>query len=357
METSLTALEAYLSQLASRDLFSGVVRITRADGELFAGAYGFASRAWQVPNTLAVRFDTASITKLFTAVAVLQQVDLGRLDLQTRAVEYLELQGTAISPAVSLGQLLNHTSGIGDDADEENGEDYADLWVERPNYSVSEAVHFLPQFAHRPANFPPGEGCRYCNCGYVLLGLMLEKASGMGYRDYVRQNVFARAGMQASDFFHMAEIHPNVAEGADPLRDEARQVTGWMRNIYSYPPVGTPDGGAHVTAADLDRFLRAVKAGRLLSAESTRFFFTPQVLHRRLDTWDEMYGPGLWFHVEQDGQVLFYEKDGENAGVSGLVRHYPARDLSLVMLCNMQGAAWEPAREIHQRIVAGQFDA
>lgn len=350
------ALENHFASLAENDTFSGVVRITRGDEEVFSAAYGYASRAWKAPNTLATRFDTASITKLFTAVAAMQQIDAGTLSFETRAVDYLGLKDTSISPEANLFHLLTHSSGIGDDADEENGEEYADLWVDKANYSVTEAAHFLPQFAYKPANFPPGQGCRYCNCAYVLAGLMVEKATGMNYRDYVRQNIFARVGMTDTDFFHMAEVHENVAEGADPVKDEAGNVTGWKRNIYSYPPIGTPDGGAHVTAADLDRFLRAVKRGGLLSPEMTRSFFTPQVFHSQRDGWKLMYGPGLWFRVEEDGNILFYEKEGQNAGVSGLIRHYPAHDLSVVILTNMEEAAWDPIVDIHKMLAARNYE-
>src|SRR4029077_4044062 len=132
--------------------------------------------------------------------------------------------------------------------EEEEGEDYEDLWKTKPNYSVMTTADFLPQFIHKPPNFPPGEGCRYCNVGYVLLGLMIEKASGMTYRDYVRQHIFKRAGMQHCDFFRMDRVHENVAEGCDPIYNDTNTIVEWKKNIYSYPPVGSPDGGAHVTA-------------------------------------------------------------------------------------------------------------
>lgn len=345
-------LHAYFKELEAQDKYSGVVRITCRRETLFEGAYGFASRAWRVPNTLAMRFDTASITKLFTSVAVLQQVDAGKLSLQSGAVDVLGLQGTEISPQVTLHHLLTHSSGIADDADEEAGEDYADLWVEKANYSVTKAEHFLPQFVHKPANFPPGQGCRYCNCAYILAGLMLEKVTGMDYRDYVRRNIFARLGMKDSGFFHMAEVNPNVAEGTDPITNSTGAITGWRRSIYSYPPIGTPDGGAHVTASDLDRFLRAVKTGELLSPQSTLYFFTPQVFHSQRESWKLMYGPGLWFRVQEDGEVLFYEKEGQNAGASGLIRHYPGRDLSLVLLSNLEHGVWDPVVKVHEMIMA-----
>ena len=350
------ALERYLRDLEAADAFSGVVRITVGGEERFAGAYGFASRAWGMRNTLETRFDTASITKLFTAVAALQQVDAGAFGLETSAIGYLGLEGTVISPDVTVRHLLTHTSGIGDDADEEAGESYEAVWRDRPNYSVREAIDFLPQFVHRAPNFPPGQGCRYNNCGYVLLGLMVERATNRPYRDVVREDVFAPAGMADSDFLSMDRVNDRLAEGADPIRDEAGAITGWKRNIYSYPPIGSPDGGAHVTAADLDRFMRAVLEGRLLSAELTAAFLAPQVVHSVRDGWVEHYGFGPWFRVDDDGTLVFLEKEGSNAGVSGLVRHYPARDLTVVMLSNLEDGVWEPIRTAHEMVMAGAFD-
>ena len=282
-------------------------------------------------------------------------IDQERLAFDTGVVDFLDLEGSAISKDVTVFHLLTHTSGIGDDADEEAGESYAALWKTRPNYAVTKTADFLPQFIHKPANFPPGQGCRYCNCGYILLGLLIEKSSGMTYRDYVRQNIFARAGMSHSDFFHMDRVHEAVAEGSDPLKDESAQIIGWKRNIYSYPPVGSPDGGAHVTAKDLDRFLRAVKAGELLSPSLTGAFFTPQVHHRLMPGGVEKFGYGLAFFIDQADHVVYCEKDGINAGVSGRIRHYPQEDINVVLLSNMESGVWEPMEKIHEMVVAGQL--
>jgi CubicO group peptidase (beta-lactamase class C family) len=349
-------MDRYLRDLEAIDAFSGVVRVTVGDDERFAGAYGFASRAWRVRNTMDTRFDTASITKLFTAVATLQQVDARAFGLETSAVGYLGMEGTAISPDVTVRHLLTHTSGIGDDADEEAGESYEDVWRTRPNYSVLETADFLPQFVHRPPNFAPGQGCRYNNCGYVLLGLMIERATGRPYRDVVREDVFAPAGMPDSDFLRVDRVNERLAEGADPIRDDAGSIVGWKRNIYSYPPIGSPDSGAQVTASDLDRFLRAVKGGRLLSVELTEAFLTPQVVWRVRDGWTQHSGYGPWFHVDDDGVLVFLEKEGANPGVSGLIRHYPARDLTVVMLSNLEDGVWDPIRVAHEMILEGAFD-
>jgi len=350
---ALDELERYFQQRTQQDAFSGAVLITQGCSQLFAGGYGYASRSWKVPTTLTMRFDSASVTKLFTAVATLQLIDRGFLAFDTPVIDFLGLQETAIPRTVNVFHLLTHTSGIADDAEEESGEDYADIWKTRPNYAVTQTADFLPQFAYKPPNFPPGQGCRYCNCGYVLLGLLIEKASGLFYRDYVRQQIFAPADMLHSDFLRMDLTDDDVAEGCDPLRDEQGTIVAWKKNIYSYPPIGSPDGGAHVTVGDLDRFLRKVKAGSLLSSQLTAAFFTPQVLHHAQDDWKQMYGYGIEFAVDGAGKVLFAQKEGNNAGVSAVIRHYPDRDLNVVLLANIQNGAWEPLSTIHRLLTAG----
>jgi CubicO group peptidase (beta-lactamase class C family) len=321
--------------------FSGVVLIRSGATTLFEGAFGLASPRWNVANTMDTRFDTASITKLFTSVAVLQQVEKGNLDLEASIHHYADLEGTAIPIGVNLLHLLTHTSGIADDADEEAGEDYAALFLEKPNYSVVETKDFLPQFADKEPNAEPGVECRYCNAGYILAGLALEKVTGTSYRQYVFDHVFGPAGMTDSGFYDRRDAAPRVAEGGD-LDDQGR----WVSNIYSYPPIGSPDGGAHTTAADLLRFLDAVRDGSLLNAELTEEFFSPQVEHDE----ETKYGFGLEFDLNDDGTVRTYYKDGINAGASGIVRHYLGENIDVVVLSNTEDGAWDVITEIDERL-------
>ena len=358
---SFDQLHTALEDLADDAGFAGVVAVRRGLEHLFEGGYGPASRRWPVPVELGTRFDTASITKLFTAVAVLQQVDAGRIGLAESIHDFVDLAGTQIPSEATIRHLLTHTSGIADDADEEAGEDYAALWVDKPCYAVTETIHFLPQFVHKTPNFPPGEGCRYCNVGYVLAGLALEKVTGMPYREYVVGHVFERAGMATAGFFDRRDAEPDVAEGWDPVRDEAGSITGWRQNIFSYPPIGSPDGGAHVTAGDLLTFVAAVRSGALLSPETTAAFLTPQVVHDTREDGSAMHhGFGLEFDVAPDGTVRSWSKDGVNAGASGIVRHYPDRGVDVVVLAATEGGAWTPARWVHDLVlglpVAGGSD-
>jgi CubicO group peptidase (beta-lactamase class C family) len=322
-----------LEQALPTDDFNGVVVVRQAGREIFARAYGLATPRWRVPNTLDTRFDTASITKLFTSVAVLQQVAAGTLDLDASIHRYTDLAGTTISEEVTLRHLLTHTSGIADDADEEAGEDYAALFVDRPCYAVMTTADFLPQFAHKEPLAAPGVRARYCNVGYVLAGLALEAVTGEPYRCYVRREVFGRTGMRSAGFFDRREAEPDVAEGWDPVDG------GWRANIYSYPPIGSPDGGAHCTARDLLRFLEGVRGGVLLPPDLTEAFLSPQVRHND-KVW---YGFGLAFAGPT------YYKEGVNAGASGILIHYGASDADAVVLSNTERGTWPVLEELNRR--------
>jgi len=154
----------------------------------------------------------------------------------------------------------------------------------------------------------------------------------------------------------MADCTPDVAEGCDPVRDGGGAITGWKRNIYAFPPIGSPDSGAQVTAPDLDRFLRAIRirGGKLLTPATARRFFTPQIRYKNQDGWEMRYGLGMWCYVEPDGHVICCQKEGYNAGVSAVMRYFPDSDVHLVILSNMAEGAWEPSWRAHKVIVTGE---
>lgn len=318
--------------------FTGVVALRQGDRTLFEGAYGLASPRWGVPNTLETRFDTASITKLFTSVAVLRLVGRRLLDLDASIHDYVDLDGTTIAREVTLRHLLTHTSGIADDADEEAGEEYSDLWLERPVNAVTTTRDFLPQFATKEPLARPGEQCRYCNVGYVLAGLAVEGVTGGPYRDYVAAEVFTPAGMSSSGFFDRRWAEPDVAEGFDPGPDGRLE-----QNLFKSPPIGSPDGGALVTAGDLLRFLAAVRRGALLPPDLTTLFLTPQVRHD-----DEVeYGFGLEFTGPD------WWKEGCYDGASGIAMHYGRSGIDAVVLSNTREGAWPVVRELDRLAEAG----
>jgi CubicO group peptidase (beta-lactamase class C family) len=327
-----------LDEFLEQNEFSGTVLIKRGNATIFDAVMGKASRRWDVLNTADTRFDSSSITKLFTSVAVLQQVSKGELDLETSIHHYVDLADSEIDPAVTLLHVLTHTSGIADDVDEEEGESYTELWSEFPTYTIMEPADQLPTFINKESIAAPGVECVYSNAGYVLAGLALERATEEKYRQYVFDEVFTPAGMIDSGFYDRRDAAPRVAEGWDFIDGR------WVSNIYSAPPIGLPDGGAHVTAADLVRFIQAVRNGELLNTEYTQEFLTPQVQYDE-ETW---YGFGLEFDMNEDGSVRSYFADGVGPGASGIVRHYLEADLDVVVLSNSEECAWPIIREIDE---------
>ena len=179
---------------------------------------------------------------------------------------------------------------------------------------------------------------------------MVEKATGSTYREYVQQNIFDRAGMTRAGFFEMDGVEPEVAEGVYPLKSE-EGATRWRRNIYSYPPIGSPDGGAHVSAADLIAFHRA-----LVAASSWELSRLPPCSLLRL-TKRPRTGPlfrrGFAFDFEYvDGELVSYWKEGINVGASGILQHFPEQDLTLVVLSNLEEGAWGPIEEVFKVVTA-----
>lgn len=328
----LARLDARLRELAETRDYSGVARITGPAGVLFEGCYGLAVRADGVAVTPATRFGLASFTKMFTAVALLDQVRAGRAGVDSRVVDLLppERRPSTLSPEVTLHHLLTHTSGIADYAEEDGEEavDYADLWVDRAVQRFRRPADFLPLFGDLPPYRAPGGPWRYSNAGYVLLGLVIEELAGAPYADVVTERVFGPAGMADSGFFPLDEVRPHLAVGH--LRP-TEPGGPWRTNIYSVPVVGGADGGAQCTAADLDRFLRRLDDGTLLGRDLTDAMLTPRV----------PVDPGLDMGY---GVLLYADKWGHGGGDPGfemLAHRMPRQDATVVALCNVTDLAGE----------------
>jgi CubicO group peptidase (beta-lactamase class C family) len=212
---------------------------------------------------------------------------------------------------------------------------------------------YLPLFINTPPLFPVGEKHQYNGAGYILLGLIIEKLSGLSYFDYVRHHIFEKAQMTRSGFLPLDGVYEEVAEGYVPLMDQGDKVTGWKKNIYSTTVEAAADGGATSTAGDLGRFSQALREGQLLSAQWTREILTPKVLERaeRLRGYTWKYGYGNLFLLDDTGQIVRWGHTGEEDGVSCRLYHYPRQDLDVVILGNQSWCAGSIAWEIHNLIL------
>ncbi|MGV8981668.1 serine hydrolase domain-containing protein [Clostridium sp.] len=342
--------------------FSGTCLVKQENDVIFSQAYGFAHRGFNIPNKLNTMFDTASITKVFTATAILILIEKGLLHFGDKITDIIDLKGTAIPTDVSIYNLLTHTSGIADDADEEAGENYSDLFINKPNYSIRNTCDFLPQFAYKKPIFKAGTNVRYNNCAFVLLGLAIEKVTGQDYRSFVTNNVFVPCGMLNTKFCAMDEVNKDIAEGYIGCYDKNENLIKWRKNIYSYPPIGSPDSGVYTTVIDLDIFIRNLKINMLLKTEYTNMIFSPHCKFTRPFNYGQppinaTIRKGYAFEfVEINGEVFCMRKEGLNDGVGAMLSYYPDTDVTIIIMsnqtmCNQECNVWQMHREIENLFI------
>ena len=347
-------LERLLAEKNHGDGFSGVVLLQRGEEELFNQAYGYAIRSWKIENRIDTRFRIASISKMFTAVAILQLIEGGNLSLDTGVVDCLGLENTTIPKTVTVYHLLTMTSGIADWFDESGDweANWAALCREYPIYLFRRNQDYLPLFVNHEQVARVGEGYKYNGAGYILLGLIIENVAGMPYFDYVREHAFVKARMNHSDFLALDGVYDEVAEGYMPITDTQENVVDWKKNVYSTTPEAAADGGATSTAGDLIRFSQALRQGSLLSIPMTEGILTPKVQQNdqrfRGHTW--MYGYGNMFILDDADQIVRYGHTGEEDGASCRLYYYLEQNLDVVILANQSWAAGDLAWEIHDLI-------
>ncbi|WNS44394.1 serine hydrolase [Paenibacillus sp. MMS20-IR301] len=327
--------------------FSGAVSVTRKEQALTARAYGYANLAEERLNQFNTRFGIASGCKLFTAVAVCQLVEQGKLSFDSKVLTVLQdYEFPRFSPEITVHQLLTHSSGIPDYFDEEVMDDFAALWKETPMYTLRRPADFLPLFAALPMKFTPGERFHYNNAGYIMLGLLVEAVSGMKFTDYVEQQIFRPCGMTDSGYFAQDALPANTALGY--TENEHGET---INNVYSLPVVGGPDGGAFVTAADMQRLWIGLFWHTLLLPATTELLLTP---HIREDE-DSYYGYGVWIQV-RNGKVIKYHVMGSDPGVSFRSAVYPASGVTFTALCNRSRGAYRMMQVLEANLPLQQED-
>jgi CubicO group peptidase (beta-lactamase class C family) len=236
------ALGAYLDALVARDLFSGTVLLARNGQPLFFKSYGMANKEWNVPNTNDTKYNLGSINKFFTMLALRQLRDAGKLDFDKTVRTYLPDYPSNIADRITIKQLIEHRSGMGDM--------FGPEFDATPKNRLRTLADYLPLFVGKPLLFEPGTQQRYSNAGYIVLGLIIEKVSGTSYYDYVREHIFKPAGMTSTDSYTPDEIIPRRATGYS-----RRDAAGMHANIYTLPGRGSSAGGGYSTAEDLLRLL------------------------------------------------------------------------------------------------------
>ena len=314
------AIEAYLAEL-NDDNFSGAILVAKDFIPFASKATGYADRARGAPNATITPFNIASVTKVFTAVAIGQLVDQGKVSLDDPLTKYLPTYPKPIGDQITIAMLLGHTAGTGDYLN-----DPGYLRVRDSFESLSELIGAVNTGVAPGA--VPGKTVAYSNTGYLLLGAVIEKASGRDFYDYMDEEVFVKAGVAAGFLRNTEEERSDRGFALGYAPDESKNWNG-------LPLRGTPAGGAYATAPDLLSFHKALATGVLVKPETLkRLVIIPAPSGQT--------SPGLTSGVFA----------GDDVGASAVFGMTPT-GYTVIVLANVGGAAQPVADRILKLIASG----
>ena len=317
-EALAAELEAYMEQQAANLSFSGAALVARQGRVLLEQAYGLASRRYRRPNTVRTQFRIASISKQFTAVAVLLLHARGKLDVHDRACDYIPDCPPAWAE-ITLHQLLTHTSGIRGHYDD-------------PTYPAWQATPETPaevmqRFADWPLEFAPGTSWKYSDSGYLVLGRIIERVSGMPYGQFLQVNIFAPLGMRDTEYLHATYLASGYSNSYELTPAEAAD-----------PSVDYAAGGLYSTVGDLYLWDRALFDDAFLSPDLRELAFTP---YERVVGFGGMdntgYGYGFMLgQLRQPYGEPFIAHGGRAEGYSAMNAYFPDEQVAVVLLGNQR---------------------
>ena len=332
------SLRAYVERLAGRDVFSGTVLLAKAGVPIYRAAFGEANKDFGVKNTIDTKFNLGSMNKMFTAVAIMQLVEAGKVSLEDTLGKYVragQMRPDVLSK-VRVKHLLTHTSGL--------GSYFSDEWDRQSRALYRRVDDWFPLIKDEALAFEPGSRWAYSNTGMLVLGKVIESASGMDYFDYIREKITRPAGMTNTDAYDLDRVNPNLAVGYEPLPARGGK-TEYRNNIFMHVIRGGPAGGGYSTVDDLTRFANALESGRLVSLASVR-----QLTSAKPELNSPQYGYG--FMIEREGKIV-----GHGGGFPGINSHldiYLDNDYTVAVMSNYSGGA-QPVIE-RSRVLLGAID-
>ena len=309
-------IKSYINQLSSDDKFSASVTILHKGQVVLQEVSGYAHRGHLVKNTNQTAFNIASIGKLFTATAILQLYEQGKIGLEDTIGKFLpNLPNTFIRKNVTIHQLLTHTGGL-------------PLWFypefhtqTKMKYQVLE--DYLPLYSTLETDTTQVGNYNYSNVGYITLGYVIEAVSGTVYRQYISDNIFTPLGMRHTDIWALTDIIPNAAQGyTRPVSPK----DNWKTNNH-LNSTGSPAGGAYSTSLDLALFLSALLSDSLLKPETVDVMIKPHA-----STPYGNYGYGIALMKKNGHQILGHV--GGYWGIRGEVKFYSEHEFTVAILTN-----------------------
>ena len=300
--------DEYLSAETRAGRFSGAALIARDGKVLFSRGYGFANAEHEVPNTPQTKFRLGSVTKQFTAMAIMILQERGKLSTQDPVAKYVPDCPDAWRD-ITLHHVLTYTAGI---PNLTTFPDYRQTMM-----LPSSIASTVARFKNRPLEFKPGERFQYSNSGYILLGYIIELVSGGSYEDFLRRNIFEPLKMADSGYDHYEPVLKHRAAGY------ARPVGKSINAPYQDMSIPHGAGALYSTTEDLLRWDQALYTGQLVSQKSIETIFTPN---------KNNYAYG-WMVSEQFGRKEI-SHGGQINGFSSFIARYPADKVCVIVLSN-----------------------
>ncbi len=298
-----------------KDTGPGVAVIVTKNGKtLYKKARGLANIELQVPLKTNSVFRLGSITKQFTGAAIMMLVEQGKLSLSDDLHKYVPDFPTE-NNKVTIRHLLTHTSGIANYTEDEN------IWL-RELQTPTTLDDMIIRFAKHPMALKVGEANRYSNTAYVLLGKIIEIASGKTYAEFIEQDIFAKLAMKNSQYGGL-QIIPNRANGYSASKE------GYVNANFIDMMWPHAAGSLLSTVDDLNIWFKALRNGQLISAESYKLMTSPMKLN---DDSMSNYGFGLGMF-----KLNKYDAVGHGGGIHGFATHafyIPSEDLYVAVLNN-----------------------
>jgi D-alanyl-D-alanine carboxypeptidase len=319
---ALKAFHRYLDQAAAGH-FSGAALVAKNGKPVFTAVYGMADREKKISNKLDTKFRIGSMNKMFTATAVLQLVQAGKIGLNDPLVKYLpDYPNKDLAAKVTIHHLLTHTGGTGDFFGPE---------FDKHRLELRTLQDYVKLYGERGLAFDPGSRWDYSNYGFLLLGLVVEKASGQNYYDYVREHIFKPAGMNSTDSLPEDQTVPDRSVGYTKMNGAA----GWRANVDTLPYRGTSAGGGYSTVEDLLGFANALATHKLLDAKYMDLLTTGKV---ERPGGASKYGYGFVDEVSADG-VRCFGHGGGAPGMNGDLKICPQSGYVIAVLANLDPEA------------------
>lgn len=329
-------LEAYVQRLAEADVFSGAVLLAKDGKVIFEKAYGEASKDFGVANRVDTKFNLGSMNKMFTAVAVAQLVERGKLSFEDSLAKFLpEFPSKEAAQKIRIKHLLTHTAGL--------GSYFNPKFMESSRARFRTVNDMMTLAEGETLAFEPGAKWAYSNTGMLVLGAVIEKVTGQSYFDYVRENIYKPAGMTNTDAYELDLVTPNLAVGYQ--KEYTDGGVRFRNNVFQHVIRGGPAGGGYSTVGDLLKFDAALRANKLVGAE-----YVKQLLSAKPELNSPEYGYG--FGVDTKNRIVGHS--GGFPGISSNLDMFLDSGYTAIVMSNYGGASQPVTRKMQELILGGQ---